>query len=308
MKDRVKIDTVFSEEYYADTDTASMRKLTPVAKTAESKGYANLVEPYKYDIIDKLKKLHDPDYVNSFDKGIRPLCNSQGWDWTKEIRNGVFAINRGQLTAAKLAFEKGISANVAQGFHHAGYRSGCGFCTFNGLALVANEYPQKNVFVLDCDQHGGNGTQEFIGRKLNNLEQITINGSNFGCYEGIPEKSICITLSPITKDWSAYEEALEFSFEEITERSPDLVIYQAGADPHIDDPLGSLGMTTEQMRERDRLVFEFLSKSGLPSMFVLAGGYQEPIETELVPLHVNTFEEASSAYTLLKNNKELTLT
>ena len=76
-------------------------------------------------------------------------------------------------------------------------------------------------------------------------------------------------------------------------------------DCHVDDPLGSVGLSTGEMRERDRIVFEFLSKRGIPTMFVLAGGYQEPIETKLLPLHVNTFEEASITYSFKKNKKEL---
>ena len=51
-------------------------------------------------------------------------------------------------------------------------------------------------------------------------------------------------------------------------------------------------MTTEQMRERDRIVFEFCRSKGIPVLFVLAGGYQEPIETKLLPLHLNTFRAA----------------
>ncbi len=35
--------------------------------------------------------------------------------------------------------------------------------------------------------------------------------------------------------------------------SYDLVIYQAGADMHVDDPLGGI-MTTDEMRQRDDLV------------------------------------------------------
>ena len=38
-------------------------------------------------------------------------------------------------------------------------------------------------------------------------------------------------------------------------RECDLVLYQAGADPHIDDPLGGY-LTSPQLAERDRIVFE----------------------------------------------------
>ena len=51
----------------------------------------------------------------------------------------------------------------------------------------------------------------------------------------------------------------------------DLILYEAGADPHLKDPLGGL-LTTEQMAWRDRVVFEQLGH--LPMVWNLAGGYQ----------------------------------
>lgn len=169
---------------------------------------------------------------------------------------------------------------------------GCGFCTFNGLALVAAENPRLKVAVLDCDQHGGNGTEEFIGR-LKNLYQCTINGMSFGCEGG--ERSKVFTLRTAIRDnFAPYKKAMEKSFEHIKGWSPDLVIYQAGADPHENDPLGSLMMTAEQMRRRDVMAFEFCKREKLPVLFVLAGGYQQM--RDLVPLHVQTFEEAARVY------------
>ena len=53
-------------------------------------------------------------------------------------------------------------------------------------------------------------------------------------------------------------------------------------------------MTTEQMRQRDAMAFAFCKREKLPVLFVLAGGYQAM--DELVPLHVQTFEEALKVY------------
>jgi hypothetical protein len=51
-------------------------------------------------------------------------------------------------------------------------------------------------------------------------------------------------------------------------------------------------MTTEQMMERDRIVFERCRDRSLSVLFVLAGGYQEPIKEKLLPLQLNTFRAA----------------
>lgn len=289
----MRIKTCFSNTYYADTPTASMRKLSVVARLAETSGYAEMVDPGTIDI-EQLHRLHDPEYVASFISGKGPLAHSQGWTWSEQIRDGVLAINAGQLIAAENAFQCGIAANMAQGFHHAGYYRGSGYCTFNGLALIAQAYPDKKVFVLDCDEHGGNGTEEFT-RRLPNLFNYSINGTRFGC-EGDTPRSVSRTLRSVTRNFEPYLNVLIDGFAKIDEFQPDIIIYQAGADPHIDDPLGTLGMTTEQMQERDRTVFEFCRESGIPTMFVLAGGYQEPIEEKLAPLHVATFAAAYEEY------------
>jgi acetoin utilization deacetylase AcuC-like enzyme len=269
-----------------------MRKLAPVAWQVVEKGFAEIIDPGSIEI-DKLRWLHAPEYVDAFVNGREPLASSQGWPWTQQIRDGVMAIQAGQLVGARLALEHGIAANIAQGFHHAIYSQGSAYCTFNGLALVAQEHPKKSICVLDCDEHGGNGTEEFTLR-LPNLSQCTIHGSRFTCRG--TGRSRCFTLEAVTDNFGIYESALEQSFVQILKWRPDLLLYQAGADPHINDPLGSLGMTTEQMKLRDLMVFKFCARHSIPVLFVLAGGYQEPVETKLVPLHVNTFETAAIAF------------
>ena len=82
---------------------------------------------------------------------------------------------------------------------------------------------------------------------------------------------------------------------------PDIVLYQAGADTHIDDPLGGL-LTTEQMRERDRTMFAIARELSIPITWNLAGGYQ--IERDgsiprVIQLHLNTFEEALRVWQLI---------
>ena len=82
---------------------------------------------------------------------------------------------------------------------------------------------------------------------------------------------------------------------------PDVILYQAGADVHVDDPFGGL-LTTEEMRARDRAIFSLARDLSIPLTWNLAGGYQ--IETDgsiprVIQLHLNTFEEALRAWQLL---------
>ena len=76
---------------------------------------------------------------------------------------------------------------------------------------------------------------------------------------------------------------------------PVLVLYQAGADTHVDDPLGGM-LTSEQMRVRDRAVFRAGRAMGIPVAWNLAGGYQIEVDgtiPRVVALHLATFGEAS---------------
>lgn len=67
------------------------------------------------------------------------------------------------LSAARGALNNGLVAcSPTSGFHHAGYESGYGYCTFNGLMVAAlalkTEGKVRRVGILDCDQHYGDGT------------------------------------------------------------------------------------------------------------------------------------------------------
>jgi len=287
-----KIPTYFSETYAADTPTASMAKLAPVARAAEQAGYVTFHDPGLVDL-DKLRELHDPNYVRAIITGKGPLASAMGWEWTPQIRNGILAINAGQIAGARMAMETGIAANVAQGFHHAKPERGHYFCTFNGLALVAQEFPEKRIFVLDCDEHCGDGTAEFT-KRLPNLFNFSINGTNWGMHES--ERSICRNIQNGKDSFTDYKKVLQEAFKAAKEWPTDLIIYQAGGDPHVDDPISSHILTTEQLLERDHLVFRFCKSERIPVLFVLAGGYQTPIQEKLVPLHLNTFKAAFEEY------------
>ncbi len=280
--------TAFSESYFSNTRTPSMRKLPLVAKQAAEAGFAEIVEPQPVAHAD-LKQIHDGRYVDSILTGKGPLSRCAFGYWSEDYRDGVLAINGGNLLAARMALEDGIAANVAQGFHHAAPSNGGGYCTFNGLALVAARHPGIEVFVLDCDEHGGDGTAEFT-KILPNLFNFSICGTGMGAHEGL--RSIVRRVPP--GDEAQARLFLEEALNLIAENRPGLVIYQAGMDPHRDDPLSRSAMSGEFLALRDELVMETLALDlGIPFFFVLAGGYQEPMEEKLVPLHVQTFETAA---------------
>lgn len=280
----------YSPRYFAHTHTNSMEKLMHVAHVLSERQIANLVDPGIIDP-DILRRLHAPAFVDAFLSGQQPLASIQRFKWSEQLRDAVLSIQAGQLLATRIAFNTGIAGNIAQGFHHAVYDHGNAYCTFNGLALVAQENPDKRIFVLDCDQHGGNGTADFTLR-LPNLFNFTIFGLPFGCPDYA--RSLGRFIHRTEGNFAQYRQMLEEGFEQILDWKTDLIIYQAGMDCHQDDRFGSSWLDDDALFQRDRMVFEFAKQNNIPLVFVLAGGYQK-LE-RVVELHVNTFVAAQQVF------------
>jgi acetoin utilization deacetylase AcuC-like enzyme len=185
-----------------------------------------------------------------------------------------------------IALREGISASLTSGFHHAGPRGARGFCTFNGLMISAVQLLGTHVSklaIVDCDYHYGDGTQAIVDEL------------------GLSDRVLHISFG---RTYRSSEQAMEYLLEmrklraSLDSFGPDLIMYQAGADTHIDDPMGGL-LTTDQMRERDRTMFCIARDLAIPLTWNLAGGYQIEADGSIprvVLLHMNTFEEALGAW------------
>ena len=183
------------------------------------------------------------------------------------------------LSAAHAALNNGLVAcSPTSGFHHAGYDSGYGYCTFNGLMVTAlalrAEGKVSRVGILDCDQHYGDGTAEILTALhidwIRHVSQEHWNPDDAKPFlDNLPEVVRCFS-------------------------DCDLLIYQAGADPHINDPLGGF-LTTAELAERDRIVFSMAKSIGIPVVWNLAGGYQEPV-ARVLEIHRNTMAACVAAY------------
>jgi acetoin utilization deacetylase AcuC-like enzyme len=185
------------------------------------------------------------------------------------------------IAAARAALETGCACAPVSGFHHAQYDCAAGYCTFNGLVVASQVLlgsgTVERVLILDCDMHYGDGTDEILTR-LGLGGSIT--NATFGRWFHQPDQA------------DAYLQRLRQTVAGFD--SFDLVIFQAGADVHVDDPLGGV-LSTEQMIERDQIVFDAARASETPIAWNLAGGYQEPF-ARVVALHVNTMNECARSF------------
>lgn len=282
--------TAFYEPAYAPGHSPLLARLGVGAALLDRLGLVDLVAPPPLPA-EALSGLHAPDYLDAFLQGREPMASSQGIAWAPAVRDATLAMLAGQLAGARHALRHGIAMNLARGFHHAVYERGSGYCALNGLALVAHRFPDKRVFVIDCDEHGGNGTEEFAAR-MPNLFTASIFGTRFGCYGGV--RSWAYKVNVARRGFAEYLFVLGQVRALLAEVRPDLVIYQAGADCHRDDPKSQAGLSTAELFFRDLAVFAMVRDLGIPVLFVLAGGYQKA--EKVARLNANTVRAARRVY------------
>ena len=200
---------------------------------------------------------HDPQFVRGVLSGR--LENGFG-NHSADVSASLTFTNGSMLAAAEHAvLHREAVCSPTSGFHHAEYANAMGYCTFNGLMVTALALQKaglvQRVGIIDGDAHYANGTDQIIGKLgIDWICHHTL-GQHFHNEENAANGKFEAWLKIAIADCLHY----------------DLILYQAGADVHILDPLGGI-LTTEQMSWRDRQVFEQLGH--LPLVWNLAGGYQ----------------------------------
>jgi acetoin utilization deacetylase AcuC-like enzyme len=238
---------------------------------------------------EDLLLVHTPEYLDDF----------LSFRWTSRTASSEFPLTPdvarayvrgagGTILACREALARGAAANVGGGFHHAFPDHAEGFCYLNdiavGIRVALREGRIKRAAVVDCDLHQGNGTARiFAGDDA--VFTFSIHQENL--YPVKEQSDWDIGLDNGTGD-EEYLEKLARALPEIMERSrPELVVYQAGADPYREDQLGNLELSLEGLRERDRLVLSECLRRGVPYAVTLGGGYARNV-ADTIAIHVNT--------------------
>ena len=206
--------------------------------------------------VDQLSLAHDRAFV----EGVLSGNFKNGFGNTlPSVAASLPYTSGAMLSAARTALANQWGAVApCSGFHHAGYDHAGGYCTFNGLmvtaAVLLAEGKARKIGILDCDQHWGDGTQEIIDRL--HLADRVVHYTPCRAF-GRPQRAEAF-LAMLPQLLMAFADC-------------DLVLYQAGADPQIDDPLGGW-LTTAQLYRRDARVIDGLRQMCVPVVWNLAGG------------------------------------
>lgn len=279
----MSIPVFYTQKMVSDSGSFSPSSAKP-AKVVESWGKQypiQLIEPTPVSV-DDYCKVHDRDFV----EGVLSCQQENGFrNKSKEVAATLPYTTGSMLCAALHALEtKKVAVSPTSGFHHASYARAQGFCTFNGLMVTAVKLKElelvNTVGILDLDMHYGNGTDDII-EKFGYQNWIThfTAGQHFTkpSQAGLFFKHLPSILEQMAKC--------------------DILLYQAGADPHVNDPYGGF-LTTDELQTRDRMVFQSLANR-VPIAWNLAGGYQ--IEKDgsipkVLEIHDNTMKECVAAF------------
>jgi acetoin utilization deacetylase AcuC-like enzyme len=189
--------------------------------------------------------------------------------------------------------------------HHALPEQAMGFCLFNNVAVAArvatNELGVRRVLIVDFDVHHGNGTQEIFWDHADvgyfsmhrwpfypgtgSADEIG-GGAGIGTTRNVP---IAIG-TPSEIQMQRFEKELK-EFADFVK--PQLLIVSAGFDSHKDDPIGSLGLESEDFQFLTRVVMDVADQhAGGKLVSALEGGYDPNALTECVAIHLQSLLDA----------------
>ena len=257
----------------------SAYKPKQVMEDWQAQGLLDVIDTESFEPVSRadFKRVHNPQMVDD----VLDLKRRNGFrNMDAEVAASLPYTSGSLLAAARWALaHRANTCSPTSGFHHAGYDEPEGYCTFNGLMVTAakllDEGLAQRIAILDCDVHYGNGTDDIIARLgLQNRIIHHSMGQHFETREQAGAQGI------------HFEAWLVKALAECA--AADLVLYQAGADPHLDDPLGGV-LTEGEMFRRDMAVFRAFRRRAL--VWNLAGGYQRDASGSIEPvlrLHRNT--------------------
>jgi acetoin utilization protein AcuC len=194
----------------------------------------------------------------------------------------------GSLRGARLICENGEKRvlQLGGGLHHARRNFASGFCIYNDLAIAIQHLTRQGLWVayLDLDVHHGDGVQQiyYEDRKVMTISLHEsgkylfpgtgeIHELGFGLGRGL---KLNLPLEPYT-DGSSYQEVFGLVVPEALQHfHPGVLVVQAGADAHFEDPLADLMLTTRDFEAIFRRILDLadaLTQGRV--LFTLGGGY-----------------------------------
>jgi acetoin utilization deacetylase AcuC-like enzyme len=244
----------------------------------------------------ELRRAHSDAYIARVRDGRLSTQEMRriGFPWSPQMVERSRRSAGATIAACRAALDVGVGVNLAGGTHHAFADFGAGYCVFNDSAVAARAMQAEGrigrAVIIDCDVHQGDGTAAILEGDESVFTFSIHAANNFPFHK--QRSDLDIGLPDGIED-DAYLDALEGGVVRAIELArADLAIYLAGADPYYDDRLGRLSLTKAGLAERDRLVFHYCRRAGLPIAISMAGGYARTI-ADTVDIQLQTVSLAA---------------
>ena len=307
MKTGLITSDTYQNHNTGDGHPEKIDRVTAVIENFKKLDNKNLIwkKPMNFDQ-DLLIKTHSLDYINQVQKSF-PQNGFNFLDGDTVVSPGSKDATKDAVGSILTAIEGVQNKDFKNAFcavrppgHHAEKEKAMGFCIYNNVAVGANylieKYKYNKIAIIDFDVHHGNGTQDIF---YDNEKVLYISTHQYPYYPGSGSekekgKYNNIFNIPLEAGTTAVEylNAYEHVLNKLKEFKPEFLLFSAGFDAHIDDPLAQLRLSSEDFYTLTKRTLE-ISKPFCNGnvVSILEGGYDLKALQDSTQRHVDALIE-----------------